>query len=758
MKTDKIKIELLSDMCVSDGGVYNSAIDTDICYDSYGLPYIPGKRLRGCLKECAQELNDWDENIPIDEMFGEKGNKRGKIIIYNAYLENREDYIKSIKNLPEVPLCHPQNILNKFSYIRTQTSINYETGVADEKTLRTMRVANKGLIFEADVEIHGDYIQLKRELEKCLAVFKHIGIARTRGYGEIHAFIPDKTHTDGLNKTEGIYKDNFKKCIDYKPGSTELQYEIYLKEPLICKSVNGQEENSLDYIEGNKILGFIGQMLKNNGKEDVFTKWLHEEDIYFSNAYLSVNNKRLYEVPASVFEIKNNKEHYRNKVYIGNEPVKKDSGGQVPECDYGLQLNQMKNKYVYIDKEGNMECHSVEMEIRYHHSRPKDKSVGRAAKFDNPESKFYQISSIKENQLFKGFIKGSADVIKNIYEYIKNNPVVLLGYGRNGEYGRCNIYVTDMLNKTKQEEKEIEKFYVLLKSPAIIYSHKAMYSTDVNDLIEEIFANIFVNGKPEDGKFINNITKYINITPIGGFNVTWGQRKPIIYGFDKGTVICIELNKRIKTRLGQFWVGERCMEGFGEAEVIEITDKGKYQGEIYNASNIFSGQDKNKKKTEKNILSDISKNPFLQEIADTLFDGFLRYKASVEANKLFHSQYSDVSLKPTVSNMLLICKEADKYKDSIDKIHSICQERFSKSSGTKDKKLSISKKILDHVCKEDSKENGAVCAMLEEFQEIYCIQGFEYKGKENFWNIKYLNELLIQLKYLIKKSKGDCYE
>ena len=70
MKIDKIRIELLSDMCVSDGGIYNSAIDTDICYDSYGFPYIPGKRLKGCLRECAQELKDWEEDIPIGEMFG----------------------------------------------------------------------------------------------------------------------------------------------------------------------------------------------------------------------------------------------------------------------------------------------------------------------------------------------------------------------------------------------------------------------------------------------------------------------------------------------------------------------------------------------------------------------------------------------------------------------------------------------------------------------------------------------------------------
>ena len=59
MSRYQIRIELLSDLCVSDGGVYNSALDTELCYDSYGFPFIPAKRLKGCLRECALELREW---------------------------------------------------------------------------------------------------------------------------------------------------------------------------------------------------------------------------------------------------------------------------------------------------------------------------------------------------------------------------------------------------------------------------------------------------------------------------------------------------------------------------------------------------------------------------------------------------------------------------------------------------------------------------------------------------------------------------
>ncbi len=90
MKQKRLKINLLSDLCVSDGGVYNSSLDTDVCYDVYGFPYIPGKRIKGCLRECAQELNDWDKKINIDKLLGTKNERknRANVRIGDAYFSD----------------------------------------------------------------------------------------------------------------------------------------------------------------------------------------------------------------------------------------------------------------------------------------------------------------------------------------------------------------------------------------------------------------------------------------------------------------------------------------------------------------------------------------------------------------------------------------------------------------------------------------------------------------------------------------------
>ena len=58
MWQNSIEIELLSDLCSSSGESLNSQIDNDVCYDDYGLPYIPGKRIKGLMRESAQDLAD----------------------------------------------------------------------------------------------------------------------------------------------------------------------------------------------------------------------------------------------------------------------------------------------------------------------------------------------------------------------------------------------------------------------------------------------------------------------------------------------------------------------------------------------------------------------------------------------------------------------------------------------------------------------------------------------------------------------------
>ena len=151
-------------------------MDVDICYDKYGFPYIPAKRIRGCLRECAVELQDWNLDIPWKKMFGQAGDSkhRAAVRISDAHLAGYEEMKELVRKNGDKTVFHPQNVLSHFTYIRTQTSIDPETGVADAASLRTMRVADKDLTFIAEVDMDPVY---REELKKCCAVFRHIGIS-----------------------------------------------------------------------------------------------------------------------------------------------------------------------------------------------------------------------------------------------------------------------------------------------------------------------------------------------------------------------------------------------------------------------------------------------------------------------------------------------------------------------------------------------------------------------------------------------------
>ena len=73
-KSKKLEIELLSDLCAASGEVHNSLIDCDVTYDEYGIPYIPAKRLKGCIREAALELFELGiiTKEQYDKLFGEQ--------------------------------------------------------------------------------------------------------------------------------------------------------------------------------------------------------------------------------------------------------------------------------------------------------------------------------------------------------------------------------------------------------------------------------------------------------------------------------------------------------------------------------------------------------------------------------------------------------------------------------------------------------------------------------------------------------------
>ena len=85
----RIKIELLSDLCTCSGETYNSIVDMDIVYDENGIPYIPAKRIKGCIREAALEMCEMglmDRNQYV-HIFGEAGSKKSTFLFQMPILQ-----------------------------------------------------------------------------------------------------------------------------------------------------------------------------------------------------------------------------------------------------------------------------------------------------------------------------------------------------------------------------------------------------------------------------------------------------------------------------------------------------------------------------------------------------------------------------------------------------------------------------------------------------------------------------------------------
>lgn len=703
-KEYRLTIELLSDLCVSDGGVYNSTIDTDICYDEYGFPYIPAKRIKGCLRECGLELLDWDDDPTqiekdINFLFGKEGeaDNRAKLHIGNAYLTDYEEKVRLIRDHSSNPLFHPQNVLDYYSYVRSQTAMDYETGVAEDDSLRTMRVANRGLAFSCAIEMEDDYAYL---LQDCCAILRHMGVSRTRGLGEVKVTMEEKQPESNFGN------DNKDKLLD---NATVLNYEIELCEPLICKSVNAGEAYTLDYIEGSKVLGLISEGLKASGRD--YIDFVSLGKLICSNAYISVGGTRAYENPGFLYTVKNQDDICINKLYETDERKK----------EYAKkQLNQLKHGYIVI-KDGNVIKGEVDIENRYHHRRPDDKAIGRAMQTES-DSEFYQMSSISRGQVFEGFVSGTVEQIKIVYDIISSRSAFHLGYASSSEYGLIRMRVKSPVEKENTGDPVPTRALVaMLESPTIIYGKNAMATTDPSELIEEVKAVLGI--KNESG-----VDTYLRYTTVGGYNVTWNKRKPTLMVFDKGTALAFHFDKPIafpsKERM---FIGERTTEGYGEITIEPYnTENDLYSMKLAGADNKGS-----------HTTINIENNDFLTGICEETMIEFIKDKAATDAQNAFGDRRE---WKPTISNMVLLLNECV----SMEEVNTGIEDRFKdKRSDVKSEKLAQAKRIISETEK-NTKD------IAPEFSKKFKVEGLYVD--EDYIKMKYLKAYLMHAKYMLRRE------
>lgn len=195
MHNFKIKITTKSPLQLGYGRA-GIVIDSDVVHDKYGMPYFPAKRFKGLLYESALEIAEiFDEKIftkkDIDKLFGQGEDGISRIYINNFYLKNYEKMYSDWQylNSKYKGFFTAQSILDLYTDIRYQTTIDKKTGTTVDGSLHNMRIIDAGTEFYGEIILIEDCELNQKILALALKNLRFAGAKRNRGCGRINCLL-----------------------------------------------------------------------------------------------------------------------------------------------------------------------------------------------------------------------------------------------------------------------------------------------------------------------------------------------------------------------------------------------------------------------------------------------------------------------------------------------------------------------------------------------------------------------------------------
>lgn len=179
MKNIIYEIEFYSNWHCGSGLAAGADVDVLVVKDANGMPYVPGRTLKGLLREAAETL--CDDKANIDNIFGTSGDqddhKTGEAFFGNATLpESEYRYITEKKLTP--------HLFQAFS----STAID-EQGIAKDNTLRKIETVVPCKLEGNILNVSDDGVTL---LKLAMSFVKRMGTGRNRGYGRCKITIKEE--------------------------------------------------------------------------------------------------------------------------------------------------------------------------------------------------------------------------------------------------------------------------------------------------------------------------------------------------------------------------------------------------------------------------------------------------------------------------------------------------------------------------------------------------------------------------------------
>ena len=600
----KLVITLKSDLCMGSGYSYAGIIDSDVCYDACGIPYIAARRLKGCLREAAEMIGINEEEI--SDIFGKPGDKEVTgIHIDNAYIDHYEQLRSDFEHLGRDcrQYITTQSMLEQFTTVKAQTKIG-KNGVAKDNSLRYTRTVKhyspfdpgEELCFRADVTMPAVPRELGEDEQKALEekrvkiltditrALRNIGMNRNRGLGSVRCRLVPYVGAETADAQKTVYLEKGVRCMEMSDENAQyiLRYSVRNVSPLVLSTTNDFKTEK--YISGRSVLGFFaGAYLRTSGKsaeDEEFKDIFLRNKVKFGALYPAHTTKdgvsrTYYPAPAYINCLKKTKKYVNvsKKIPWTEQECAERGIDAAYAAGQGNQPKRLTGKFVCLESSAGGSTILVTepaTDIVYHHTKKSEKQNAQDGNL------LYTTEVLREQQSFTGEIRGQGKYIRMLAELLMGN-ILRFGKSKSSQYGACVPEGTPVILKAEQEKKVYNKgslILAVLESDAV-FSNEYGYTVRCRDVREQIRNSLNIEemqcsadgDKSEED--IAGCYSEISSGILTGYYGKWNLQRPAVPVVKAGSTFGFRLAEDLVTEDDIVWAGEDTGEGFGRVRIIE---------------------------------------------------------------------------------------------------------------------------------------------------------------------------------------------
>lgn len=634
-----LKIRLRSDLCAGSGESFGNVIDSDICMDDSGLPYISARRIKGCLRKAAADLQQYsgdtaDYTEQITHLFGEAYTDEGCLSIQNACLEGASELKHWLRHaVPDVlkPEALPGNIIDLFTCVRGQTKM--KDGVKDAGSLRFTRVMNqysplqpgKECEFLAPISLNSSRQKDRDFLERCCKAFRHMGSNRNRGLGNVVVTLEEHklSQEDETIKTDLSLLDTMKESVQVC-----ITYQLNLDAPIALQGCGEQ----LTAIPAASVIGCLaGQYLQQGSAEDAAFRALFLDGTVTWSALTPVIEEKI-SVPTPIMLAYKKRSHvYVNRITFADEE---------PEQQEREKIKLLTGTYSVQNPDGysvaSVNSHSV-----YHHQHRNGQSNGM----------LYMQESLDAGMVYGGTVLVPACMAERVCNLL-TTAEYRFGRSRSAQYAACSLAGAPQLSRVSKKtvpSEAGEAVFVILESDILLMKdgQYVLNNEGTRAAIAEVLGL-------DAGQRPDKQMDYCLFRTVSGFQTQWNMQKEQLPVINGGSMFCFVSDG--KELPETFRLGELEQEGFGRCRVI--TGSGMSRLNMIRRSTVkqkaFAGSAQYSGRMQTLLIVAAAKKAMLKTAQS--------YAASAQTRQLDTGR---------IGRLRLMLDEAEDYTDLIRRVSSI---------------------------------------------------------------------------------------